>query len=231
MLHEQTGIPFAGQTSPDQFIKSRSGSIQDKVRKMLQNDLILKAVSGFAFIIDLLFYRNNPEVLYVLMAGIVLLIIMATLQWKTLQEYNRISDHGLPTRESLSSILVFLRRKSVLFELIMSSSQILIFVPGLLAYFFLTYGYLKPMTGFSFFVFSSLCLIGTIMSFLRTRSQLNFHIKHITICLSDLNENSLEFASRTIEKQARQDNTMKLVVGLLLIFGFVVLIAVLKSIV
>jgi len=231
MLHEEAAIPFAGQTSPDQFIRNRSGSIQNKIRNLLRYDLIDKAISAMAFILNFFFYQDNLPVLYVNMAGAALLFIMGTLQIKTLKAFNLIADQGLPTRDSLSGILIFLRRKSFLIQLILASSQVLVFVPGLLIYFFMAYGKLRPMTGMSFFVFTTLCLIGTIMAFFNISSQLKYHIKHISLCLSDLNENSLEFASRTIEKQRKQDATLKVLIGLLLIFGFVLILAVLKSIV
>lgn len=231
MIHEQTGSMDTSAISSGQFIKSRSGSIQDKIRSMLQKDLIIKMVSGLAFMLNLLFYKDYPTIIYICLAGIVFLAVMAGIEWKTLQAFNEISNPDQPTRDNLSRLLVFLRRKSNLFEITIASSQMLIFVPGLLIYFFLVYGQVKPMTGMSFFVFTVLCLIGTIMSLIRTKSQIKFHIKHIRLCLSDLNENSLEFASRAIEKQRKQDQLIIMLVAMLLIFGFVVFIAVLKSIV
>ena len=128
-------------------------------------------------------------------------------------------------------ILVYLKRKANLYELTIAASQILIFVPGLLIYFYLVYGQVKPMTGFSFFVFATLALIGTIMAFVRVKTQIKFHIKHISLCLSDLNENTLGFALKTIDVQRKRDNLVKLLVALLLIFGFIVFIALIKSIV
>jgi len=86
------------------------------------------------------------------------------------------------------------------------------------------------MTGESFIVYTVLCLIGTIGSFQRIKSQIKYHVKNLTVCLSDLNENSLGFAFETIKNQRKQDNFIKMLVYFLLIFGFVVLIAFMKSI-
>jgi len=230
MISDETAAPDGLHLSQEQAISSRSGSVQNKIRNMLQNDLILKAVSGIAFLTDLLFYHQNPQVIYVCIGGILFLTLMTTIQWKTLAGLNQVSDPGLPTREVLSNLLVYLKRKSNLFELTIASSQILIFVPGLLVYYYLVYGQVKPMTGLSFAVYTILILIGTITSYIRIQSQLKFHIKYIHVCLSDLNDNALNFAFNTIETQRKQDNLTRLLVGLLLIFGFVALLAVMKSI-
>ncbi len=48
--------------------------------------------------------------------------------------------------------------------------------------------------------------------------------------MSDLNDNALQFAYSTIEKDRKRDQKLKMLTGLLLIFGFVLIIAVLKSI-
>jgi hypothetical protein len=230
MMNNQTTMPHSMGMPKEQFINTRSGSIQAKIGNMLRYDLILKLVSGLALLLNLLFYQNITDVLYVCLAGLAFLGIMTTIEWKALQEFNLISDPSRPSRENLSNILVFLRRKSHIFIVSIASTGILVYVSGLLLYFYAAYGYLKPLTGESFMVFTTLLIIGTAMSILSTRSQLNFHIKHITACLSDLNENSLGFVTENIERQRKQDRLIKTLVMLLLVFGFVLFIAVMKAI-
>jgi hypothetical protein len=48
--------------------------------------------------------------------------------------------------------------------------------------------------------------------------------------LSDLNDNVLFIVSQNIEAQQKQDRTTKLLLGIVLIIGFVLLIAILKKI-
>jgi hypothetical protein len=231
MIDDKTGtFEFPGMTK-EQFIINHSGSIQDKIRRMLQNDLILKMISGIALLLNFLFYWGTPDVLYVCLAGVLFLVMMTSIEWNTLQGFNKITDPSLPTRDALSGILIFLKRKANLYELTIAASQILIFVPGLLVYFYLVYGQIKPMTGFSFIVYTTLALIGTIMAFTRVRAQIKFYIKHITICLSDLNENTIGYAVQMIESRRKQDHTVKTLVYFLLALGFIILIVVLKSIV
>lgn len=229
MVNDKSGtFENRGMTS-EQILVDRSDTLQDKLRRLIHHDLILKLISGILLTLDILFYLNNFSVVRVCIMGSLLLAIMSYIQWRMLHAFNKINDPALPTRDALSRLLVFLKRKTNLIEISIASSQILIFVPGLLLYFYIVYGFIKPITGFSFFVFSVLALIGTVMSYLRTRSQMGFLIRHITLSLSDLNENTLEYAYNLIEKERRQDNLIKTLITFLLILGFVLIIGVMKS--
>jgi len=230
MINDKSGILDYIPGSTEQLISNRSGSVQDKIRGMLQNDLILKVISGIAFLLNLFFYNNNLEVVYVCIAGILFLAIMTAIEWKTLQGFNKIADPGLATRNNLSNILVYLRRKANLFKTTIAASQVLIFVPGVLLYFYLVYGQVKPLTGEAFVVFTVLVLIGTFGSLARIGSQIKYHIKHLMVCLSDLNDNALGLAIDTIENQRKQDHKVQILVYILSTLGFLVLIMIMKSI-
>ena len=231
MMNENT-LGFEGlHMTKDQIITSRSGSVQNKLKALLQNDLILKSISGIAFLLNLVFYWGNSDVILVCLGGILFLVIMTTIEWKTLEGLKRISDPGRSTREALSNILIFIKRKANLYETTIASSQVLIFVPGLLLYFYLVYGQVKPMTGISFMVYTVLVLIGTFSSYSRIRSLIKYHIQYLHISLSDLNENSLQFAFNAIDNKRKQDMIVKTLVYIVVIVGFIALIAVLKSIV
>ena len=155
---------------------------------------------------------------------------MIYLEIKTLQKFDSMADPGQTTKENLSSMMVFLRRKSFLYGVLVASSNLLLFVSGLLFYFYAFYGFFKPLTIMSFSVFSILCLIGVISQFLRTQSQIGFYISHLSVFLSDINNDALAYVSASIEKARKHDMMIRGLVGLLLIFGFVIMIALIKSI-
>jgi len=231
MINDDTlGLEALNMTK-DQIINNRSGSVQNKIKAMLQNDLILKSISGIALLMNLVFYWGTSDVIFICLGGILFLSIITTIEWKTLQGLKLISDPGLSTRESLSNILIFIKRKANLYETSIASSQVLIFVPGLLIYFYLVYGQVKPMTGISFIVYTTLALIGTFGAFTRIRTQIKYHIQYLHILLSDLNENSLQYAFGAVDKKRKQDHMVNMLVYILVIVGFISLIAVLKSIV
>jgi hypothetical protein len=196
---------------------------------MLQNDLILKSIGGITLLLNFVFYWGNSDVVLICLGGIIFLGIITTIQWRTLQEFNKIANPGLSTREALSSVLIFIKRKANIYEICIAASQVLIFVPGLLLYFYLVYGQIKPMTGMSFAVFTILALIGTFSAYSRVRAQIKFHIQYLNISLSDLNENSLQYAFTAIDEKRKQDNLFKTLVYILAVVGFIALIAILKS--
>lgn len=229
-LEDFPGVPIGKTFDKDSFIKFRSITVNDKVRKIMRNDLLLKLFSGILFILNMIFYYQTTNVIYVCLSGLVFLALMSFIEYKVLKHFNSIDDQSKSTKQTLSDTLIFLQRKSNILGILNASSQILFFVPGVLAYFFIFYGYLKPMTAESYFVFSTLCLISTIMAYIRIMSQVKHYIKHITLCMSDLNDNILQMAYSAIEKERKQDYAIITLVGLLSIFVFVALIAVLKSV-
>jgi hypothetical protein len=68
------------------------------------------------------------------------------------------------------------------------------------------------------------------MSIVFTYTQLNFYIRHIRICLSDLNDNALAQATENIKLRRNQDTLIIILVGIAVLFGFVIVIALVKSI-
>ena len=73
------------QMTKDQIISNRSGSVQNKLRAMLQNDLILKLISGIALLMNLIFYWGTFDVMLICLGGILFHAIITTIEWKTLQ--------------------------------------------------------------------------------------------------------------------------------------------------
>ena len=205
-IDEFVGIPGYGITSVEKFIRGRSVSIYQKVRGIFKRDFIIKSIS-FLFIIFTLAQINYFGL------------------------FKRSADPGRSSRDNLTSLLTFLKRKFPFSALMSASSNIFGFVPGMLLYFILVYGYLKPFQPMAYFVYSFLCLTSMIFSFILDMRQVRYHIKHIRICLSDLNDNALAMASENIESKRKQDTTVIVLTQVVIVLGFIVLIAVLKSIV
>ncbi len=230
LINDQTEISGSSGHTRDSLIRSRSGSVQEKVRRLFRNDLILNTVGALAFMADLLLYRDNQGVIFICLGGLFLQAIMFTLEVNLLQQFKKASDISRSTRDSLSGLVTFLKRKSPLFGITIAASQITFFSSGVLLYYYLVYGQVKPMTLLTFFVFSVLVGIGTLSAYLRIQSQMKFQIRNLIACLGDLNENTLEFVLDVIEKERKQDEFIRVLVSFLLIFVFVALLAVLKSV-
>ena len=70
----------------------------------------------------------------------------------------------------------------------------------------------------------------TKLNFVINNSQVKYNIKHLKLCLTDLNDNILAIVTNNIEAQRKQDRTTKVLISFVLVFGFVLLIAVFKSV-
>lgn len=96
-------------------------------------------------------------------------------------------------------------------------------------YFFFTYGRVRPLDGIDFLVFSAFITIGVVLTFFSNYGQVNYHIKHIEACLSDLNENELAVITSNIETRRKQDQTVKLLLTIVVALGIVLLAVLLKK--
>ena len=229
-MGKYANLPWAEFLTTEQFVRSKPASIKDKIRNILTYDLILKGAAGIMLILDAMFYFDRPTEFAVILTGMLLFGFMVYLEVGLHKQFDKISDPGQSTRENLSAIMVFLRRKSFLYSIIVSSSNLLIFVFGLMLYFQVAHGYFKPLTLERLSVFSILCGIGVLTQFLRTQSQIKFHISHLSVFLSDINNNALIYVSESIEKQRKQDMAIRGLVAILLGVGFVLMIILIKSI-
>jgi hypothetical protein len=127
-------------------------------------------------------------------------------------------------------MLVYLRSHFFSTLLAIASSYLFIFISGMLIYFYATYGYVRALDGQDIIVFSTLLITGIAFNFFVNRKQVSYQIKHLETCLSDLNDSSLQMVSKNLELQRKQDITKNVLLMLVLVFGFVLLLAVLKNI-
>jgi len=159
--------------------------------------------------------------------GLTLLMLMSEIG--IYRSFNRIADPGKDAKQNLASLLTFLRRHFTVPVILFASTQVFVYVPGVLFYHFLEYGGVEHLTPFSYFVFSFICLFTVVIAIILTFSQLKYHERHIRICLSDLNDNALAQASENIKLRRKQDTLIIVLVGVAVLFGFVIVIALVKS--
>lgn len=213
----------------EQFVSGRSNSIARKVKNMIQLDIGLKILVGIVFLIDAAFYANTTSVLVLCIIGAIVILPLILFETSVLKQFSETADSAGSTKEQLSAMLTFLKTRFFTTLVSISSTYIFVFVSGVLIYFYTTYGYVRTLDLQDIVVFSVFILTGIIMNYLVNRNQVKYHIKHLEACLSDLNDNVLEVVSQNIELQQKQDRTAKLLLMFVLVFGFVLLIAILKS--
>ena len=181
------------------------------------------------FIIDATLYLNYYHVVVLSIIGAAALVPLILFETKVLKQFTETADSAHSTKEQLSAMLTFLKTRVFTTLVSISSTYIFVFVAGVLVYFYVAYGYVRPLDLQDIVVFSVFILIGITMNYLVNRNQVKYHIQHLETCLSDLNDNVLEVVSQNIELQQKQDRITKLLLMFVLVFGFVLLIAILKS--
>lgn len=214
----------------EQFINSRSTSIEAKVKQLLQIDIVFKSVLLVSLLVNVYLYFNTPTILSVCLAAILLLTGLTYFEFKTMERFNQVTDPSKSAKDNLTSMLTFLQSRFETSTLTVASTHLFGFTSGVLIYFYLVYGRVRPLDAMDYFVFGVFYLIGIIFGITATKGQVKYHIEHLKACLSDLNENVMAVVSSHIEEQRKQDRVMKTLLMLLVGFGFVVLIVVLTQI-
>ncbi|WP_297100937.1 hypothetical protein [uncultured Draconibacterium sp.] len=216
--------------SIEQFISGRSNDTTQKIRNMIIFDLVLKALALCVLAIDFALYFGNTNIMVVTAAGILLLIPLIFIQRKMLNRFTEAADNGQTTRDKLASMLTYLKTKFFSTLLSVAGTYLFGFIAGSLVYFYATYGYVRNFDGVDVIVFLGFIVIGIVFNFAINQGQTKYHIKHLETCLNDLNDKNLELVTENIELQRKQDRTQKLLLGLVLVIGFVLLIAVLMNV-
>ncbi|AHW61919.1 hypothetical protein SAMN05444285_11254 [Draconibacterium orientale] len=217
-------------SSIEQFISGRSNDTTQKIRNMIIFDLVLKALALCALAIDFVLYFGTTNVMSVTVAGVAILIPLIFMQYKLLNRFSEAADNGQTTRNKLASMLTYLKTKFFTTLLSVSGTYLFVFIAGSLLYFYAAYGYVRPLDGVDFVVFLTFIILGIVLNFVVNHGQVKYHIKHLEICLNDLNDQNLKLVSENIELQRKRDRANKLLLALVLVLGILLLIIVFKNI-
>ena len=224
------GTSDYGSETIERFISKRSNSTAQYVKKMMFIDIAVKSLVVVVLAIDIFLYFKTMNVLAVCITAIILLVSLIFFQFKMLNQFSQIADYAQTPKEKLASMLTYLRSRFFTTLLAISSTYIFIFLSGMLLYFYATYGQVRPLDGQDIIVFSIFIIFGLVFNFIVSQKQVAYQIKHIEACLSDLNDNTLPLVLSNIETQRKHDRTNKVLVLLVLVFGFVLLLVVFKNI-
>ena len=214
----------------ERFLSGRSNSIAQGIRKMIFLDIALKLLVVIVLGIDIFLYMGTLNVLTICSLGIGLLAILIWYLFKMLNRFSEIADYGQSTKDKLSSMLTYLKNRFYSTLLAISSTYLFIFISGTLVYFYAVYGKVRPMDGQDIIVFLIFIIAGITFNFLVNRAQVKYQIKHLEVCLSDLNNNVLATVSDNLSTQQKQDRVIKFLLALALLAGFILLIALFNNV-
>ena len=229
-IDEFAGIPGIGITSVEKFKQGRSVSIAGKVRGIFIRDFIFKSLAFLFIVLNLVLNRTDPDIRLINAILGVLWIIFTLLGIKFYREFKKSADPARSSRDNLSSLLTFLTRRFPYQAVIAATSYIITCLPMILLYFTVAYGYLKPISPDKYIFFSFMGILGTVSGYVLDIRAVRHHIQHIKICLSDLNDNALAFASQNIEMKRKMDHIITILVQVAILLAFLAIIAVFKSV-
>ena len=214
----------------EKFLTKRSNSTAQRMKNMIFINIVLKTVVVFIIKINIFLYMGTSNIVAICITAIILLVLLIIFQFKMLNRFSEIADYGQSTKQKLTSMLTYLR--SGFFSTLLANGigYPFMFISGMLVYFYAAYGYVRPLDGQDITVFSIIILFGIGFTLFINHKQIEYQIKHLEACLSDLNDSSLIMVSNNLEKERKQDITIKILLMIVLVFGFVLLIAVFKNI-
>lgn len=219
-----------GSDSIQNFISKRSDSVAVKISNMIKLDIGFKIIIALGLILNsILFYRIQPMVSYICFFSLPVLLPLLFFEFRVLEDFNWLTDYGISTKEKLVDMLSFLQIRFFTTLLSFASTYLFGFTAGMLLYFYFAYGFVRRLGNMDIWVFSTICLIGIVMNFVTNNSMVNYQKKHLELCLSDLNENSLELVAQNIESRQKLDHVTKILVVIALMIGLLIFIAILKS--
>ena len=212
------------------FLSGKSNSISKKIRETINSDLVFKSISGLFLLTDIFLYSEvQPVISNICLAGLLLLIPLIFFEVSVLKNLTIISNNAKSVADKLSEMLSFLKRKSLVIQLSISTSYIFGFTGGMLIYFFIAYGELRRMGSMDIFVFPSICLFGIILNYIVTRNKLKYQIKHLNICLSDMDEETLKLVDHRIESKQKTDLFIIMGVAAVVFLAFLLFVFALKN--
>ncbi len=220
---------YSGNTI-EGFLSGKSYSISKRIRETIISDLVFKIVSAVFLLTNIFLYAEvQPMISKICLAGLFLIVPLIFFEAKTLNRLAAISDNARSVAEKLSGMLSFLKRKATIIQLSISSTYIFGFTGGMLIYFFFAYGELRRIGSMDIFVFPSICLFGIILNYIMTGNKLNYQVKHLEVCLSDMDEETLKLVDHRIESKQKTDHWVILGVAIVVFMAFLLFVFALKS--
>jgi len=212
------------------FLSNRSGSVANKIKKMIQADLGFKIGAALFLILDsFLYFEVQRNIAYICTAGVILIIPLILFELSTLRQFNSILTVNRNIKETLSGMLSFLENRSTSTLLSIASTYLFFFSGGVLLYFFVEYGELRRMGSMDIFVFPSICIMGIIINLAFNYRIIKYQILHLKLCLSDVEEELLPQVASKIESRRKNEMLISILVGAVLFLAFFLLVAVLKA--
>ena len=217
-------------SSIESFISSNSKQVSEQIVKLYQGVIVIKLIILLILIIDVgVYYNTQITIAYFCMILIPIVASLIIFEFNLLKKFKACSDNLQNINNKLSNMLQFLKGKSFVSLLSISSTYLFGFTSAMLLYFFIEYGELRRMGSLDLFVFPSICFLGIIFTFVFNQKIIKSQTQHIELCLSDIDEKMLPFIKEKMELQQKNERTITILIGFVIFLSFLVLVAILKN--
>ena len=174
-----------------EFLKGQSNDIAALFRKGLVFDFILKSALILSFIGLLFIYQTNASILglnIVLIAATAVLLFVQTKYYKLIPGLGSLDAN---IKDILESEIEFFNKKYIKALYIGALSNPLLFLSGMMYYFYYKYGTIRPLDGEDFIVFSIGILLSFVIAAVAQVKQTRFQIGQLETSMNDLDEESM----------------------------------------
>jgi len=214
------------ETEIKKVLNKKSKSITSLFRLGLTIDIALKLILGISFIGIIWLFFNDPGVIVLGIVSIVTIVSLLIFQIKTYKKIPQEKGHPESLRNLLESKINFYRLRYFKSVYIVAFSNPLIFISGMLYYFYFKYGEIRPLQIDDYLVFSAACIIGFAFGAFVQIKQYNFQIRQLEVCLTEIDENTIN--ELTLKKLNKQRLRVFVIFILVLVLGLLLLTLILS---
>lgn len=210
------------ETDIQNFLKKKSKEITRLFKGSLIVDIVIKSIIGISFIFLFFLFYNSLSITVLNTLLIIGIIIAILLQVKILMNIPPVDYSRDNLKNLLENKISFYGKRYFKSLYISALSSSLLFVSGMMYYFYFKYGVVRPLGIEDYLVFSIFKIIAFILAAFAQIKQHNFQILQLERCLAEIEENTL--SEQTIRKKKNRRIQLFLTTFLAIIFGFLVLL-------
>lgn len=173
------------------FLQGSSRDITRQFRLGLDFDIVLKSILILSFVGSIFLFRNNMEV--IALSGSLILVLGLGIRFQArMKQKVPGSPHGISAREALERKISFYHTFYFRSISLGALSSTLLFLSGMLYYFYFRYGMIRPFTWDDYLVFGLFLFLSYLLSFLANHLNFRARIGQLEESLEELDREALD---------------------------------------
>lgn len=212
----------------EKFMQLTSKNISGLFNKSLLFDIVLKVLFSLSFGILFILYSNHNSILMINTLFFIISIICLLIQIRFYKTIPNVLTAEQSIKNILYSFIDYYKSKFILSLIITSLSSPLFFINGALYYFYFKYGTIRSFQSTDYIVFSTIIVVGFVLSVIIQNSLFSLHIGQLEKNLADIEEDTMSEAKLKHYRNLKNRNLIiystAVIIGLLLLTLFLFMI-------